>query len=55
MSTDPRPLDAYRYAQQVRPGCTHQLGCRCTPPYWLRLSSPAELEREARIAPRKLP
>lgn len=43
------PVDAYLYPQQVRPGCQHQLGCRCLPPYWLRPSSPAEEAREARI------
>ena len=43
------PIDAYRYPQQVRPGCTHQLGCRCTPPYWLRPSTPDEQAHERRI------
>lgn len=41
--------DAYRLPQHVKPGCTHQLGCKCTPPYWLRLSSSIEQQREARI------
>jgi len=35
-------LNAYRKPQQIRPGCQHQLGCRCDPPFWLRSSSPAE-------------
>lgn len=42
----PRVIDAYRNPQQVRPGCQHQLGCKCDPPYWLRASSPAEEARE---------
>lgn len=50
--SEPQALDAYRFPQASRPGCTHQLGCRCTAPYWLRASSPAELEREAKLAPR---
>lgn len=40
--TDPRDFNAYRNPQQIRPGCQHQLGCRCAPPFWLRASSPAE-------------
>lgn len=40
--TDLSELNAYRYGQQIRPGCQHQLGCKCTPPFWLRASSPAE-------------
>ena len=47
----PRVIDAYRYPQRVRPGCTHQLGCKCDPPYWLRASSPAEEAREKAIQP----
>lgn len=39
---DIRELNAYRKPQSVRPGCTHQLGCRCDPPFWLRESSSAE-------------
>lgn len=35
-------FNAYRRPQMLRPGCTHQLGCRCDPPYWLRPSTPAE-------------
>jgi hypothetical protein len=42
------PIDAYRFPQQLRPGCTHQLGCRCVAPYHLRASSPAEEAREGR-------
>jgi hypothetical protein len=44
--SDPSKVDAYRHPQQVRPGCTHQLGCRCTAPYWLRPSTPEEERRE---------
>lgn len=42
-------LDAYRYPQQLQPGCQHLLGCKCTPPYWLRDSSPAEQLREQKL------
>jgi hypothetical protein len=45
----PRVIDAYQYPRKVRPGCQHQLGCGCDPPYWLRLSSPEEAARELRI------
>lgn len=38
----PTELNAYRKPQAVKPGCMHQLGCRCTPPFWLRPASPAE-------------
>jgi hypothetical protein len=38
--------DAFTQPQQVRPGCQHQLGCKCVPPYWLRPSTPAEEARE---------
>lgn len=38
--------DAFSKPQQVRPGCQHQLGCKCVPPYWLRASTPAEEARE---------
>jgi hypothetical protein len=40
--SDVRELNAFRRAPVLRPGCQHQLGCRCDPPYWLRPSSPAE-------------
>ena len=42
---EPRIIDAYRFPREIRPGCQHQLGCRCDPPYWLRLPSPQELAR----------
>lgn len=48
---EPRVTDAYRYPQRVRPGCQHQLGCKCERPYWLRASSPAEEARESRMRP----
>lgn len=38
--------NAFSQPQHVRPGCQHQLGCRCVPPYWLRASTPAEQARE---------
>lgn len=47
-------IDAYRFPQKVRPGCQHQLGCKCIPPYWLRASSPAEEAREAQMRPLEL-
>jgi hypothetical protein len=43
---EPKLPDAYQQPQQVRPGCQHQLGCKCMPPYWLRASTPAEEARE---------
>lgn len=48
MTDKPMP-DAYRQPQETRPGCTHQLGCRCTPPFWLRPSSPIEEARAERM------
>ena len=34
------PQAAYLHATQnqrrVQPGCTHQLGCKCEPPHWVR-------------------
>lgn len=47
--TEPRVIDAYRFPQKVAPGCTHQLACKCDPPYWLRTSSPTEEAHEAKI------
>lgn len=41
-----RMPDAFREPQRVQPGCMHQLGCKCTPPYHLRASSPIEEARE---------
>ncbi len=38
-------IDAYRQPQRVKEGCQHLLGCKCTPPYWLRPPTPAELAR----------
>jgi hypothetical protein len=46
---EPRAIDAYQYPRKIRPGCQHQLGCGCDPPYWLRPSSPEEQAREAKI------
>ena len=43
-----RVVDAYRFARRVQPGCQHQLGCKCDPPYWLREPSAAELARWSR-------
>lgn len=45
LSEAQKPVDAYRHAREIRPGCQHQLGCRCQPPFWLRPFSPAELAR----------
>lgn len=42
-------LDAFQRPQRVKPGCQHRLGCNCTPPYWLRASSPVEEAKEARL------
>lgn len=38
-------LNAYARPRQVREGCQHILGCRCEPPYWLRLPTATELAR----------
>jgi hypothetical protein len=46
--TEDRP-DAYRYARRVKPGCMHQLACRCDAPYWLREPTVAELARWYRM------
>lgn len=40
-----KDFDAYRIPKLTREGCTHQLGCRCDPPYWLRPASTAEEAR----------
>lgn len=40
-----RPLDAYTIPRRIQPGCQHQLGCKCDPPYWLRDPTPVELTR----------
>lgn len=40
-------LDHYTNERRVQPGCQHNLGCKCEPPYWLRLSTPIEQAREA--------
>lgn len=50
---EPRVIDAYRFPQKVAPGCTHQLACKCDPPYWLRASTPAEEAHEAKMQPVK--
>lgn len=47
----PRVIDAYRFPPKLQPGCQHQLGCKCDPPFWLRASSPAEEEREKALQP----
>lgn len=49
MKPKPGMYDAYRLPQEVRPGCTHQLGCRCQPPFWLRPSSSIEEARAERM------
>lgn len=49
MTDEPTPLDAYRFAQRVKPGCTHQFACGCQPAFHLRASSPDELARIERI------
>lgn len=51
MTEELRPINAYRYPRMIRPGCQHLLGCRCTPPYWLRQSTPEEIEIEQRLWP----
>ena len=49
MTSEAEVIDAYRNPQSLRPGCQHQLGCKCSPPYWLRPSSTAEIAHEAHI------
>jgi len=39
--------DAYATKREERPGCQHQLGCRCDTPYHLRPSTRPEQQREA--------
>lgn len=46
MTQEKKMPDAFRQPQQVRPGCTHQLGCKCVPPYHLRASTTIEEARE---------
>jgi hypothetical protein len=41
--------NAYRNPRDTRPGCTHQLACRCEPPFWLRPSTADEEAIAARI------
>lgn len=41
--------DAYHAARIVKPGCQHNLGCRCGVPYHLRESTPAEQRIEERL------
>lgn len=41
-------MNAYTDPRVVRPGCQHQLGCKCPIPFWLRPSSPEE-ERQATL------
>lgn len=50
MSKPDAPVNAFRRPPVRKPGCTHQLGCRCEAPYWLRPSAPAEIAIEERIA-----
>jgi len=47
--TDDNPVDAYRNAREVRPGCQHNLGCRCGTPYHLRESTEAERRKEQQL------
>lgn len=50
-STKPpeQSLNSYRRARRISPGCQHNLGCRCDPPYWLRPSTPEEEAIEERL------
>lgn len=41
----PDDYDAFRQPREIRPGCVHMLGCRCTAPFWLREPTKAELRR----------
>lgn len=41
----PDDYDAFRQPREIRPGCQHGLGCRCTAPFWLREPTKAELHR----------
>lgn len=43
-----RILDAYTQPRRLTPGCQHQLGCKCDPPYWLRPSTGVEFYHEER-------
>lgn len=45
-----RVIDAMRFPRRIQPGCMHQLGCKCDPPYWLR--EPTEQEFARWVIPR---
>lgn len=38
--------DAFTQPRNIRPGCQHQLGCKCDIPYHLRASTEIEQARE---------
>lgn len=40
-------MNSYTEPRVVRPGCQHNLGCKCQVPYWLRPSTPEEERQEA--------
>lgn len=40
--------DSFSEPLSIRPGCQHQLGCRCEVPYYLRPSTPVERRKELR-------
>ena len=41
----PEELDAWSRPRRVVEGCQHRMGCRCEPPFWLRLPTAAEDKR----------
>lgn len=43
MTNVPSDKDAYTQPRVIQPGCQHQLGCKCEPPFWLRDSTEPEL------------
>ena len=49
MSPEITERNAYREGREIRPGCQHNLGCRCSTPYHLRESTPAEQAIEERM------
>lgn len=39
----PDDYDAWEVPRKIQPGCPHQLGCKCEPPFWLRSPTQAEM------------
>jgi len=46
MNTPAPNYNAFTQWREPRPGCQHQLGCKCLTPYYLRPSTEAEAQKE---------